>query len=319
MTGAFGYASRNRLSKQAARPSKIFGTRFLPPSVSHCEPFAILAPLRDKSSISHKAATDAKTRSNEIDPWDARCGKIQLRIGKHEVLKKQKLKPQVLRRLNRCMMKKLLPIFLLVFFTMAASGQQPDRWRGLILNESTPNDALKLLGKADKDESSQPLRVFGGVSRWLTKRQKEKIFRVIEFKLGKEQGVQKAVLYFLEDKLVRIMLDLKAGEVSPNGLGTIYGLKLLPMVGALDIAMSPADYERNQGNIYPKSYPTVYYLVGMSEKSFVSGMVGNSSFGSILAKSMGVLDQPNSFPGKVEYIDLISRVLENRDGTDILK
>src|SRR5436190_20578671 len=99
-------------------------------------------------------------------------------------------------------MKKLLPIIFL-FFVAAAFSQQPDRWRGLILSESTPEDAIQVLGKAEKDEANQPLRVFGGVSHWLTKRQKEKIFRVIEFKLGKEQGVQKADMYFLDGKLVR--------------------------------------------------------------------------------------------------------------------
>lgn len=214
-------------------------------------------------------------------------------------------------------MKKLIPIFFL-FLAGVTFAQQPDRWHGLILNESTVGDSVKMLGQATKDENNQSMRVFGGVNRWLTHRQKEKIFRVLEYNLGKE-GVQKAVLYFLDDKLVRLNLDLKSGTVSPNGLGSIYGIKLSPMVGALDIAMSPADYERNQGNIYPKSYPTVYYLAGVSEKSFVSAMVSNSSFGSVFAKSMGIPDQPNSFPGKVEYIDLISRTLENRDGANILK
>lgn len=209
----------------------------------------------------------------------------------------------------------------LVFLVLTAGvvAQQPDRWRELILDKTTPDEAFKVLGKADKDETGQQLRLFGNISKWVTKKQKEKIFRKIEFKLGKDEGVQKAVLYFLDEKLVRIMLDLKAGEVSPNALGRIYGVELAPMVGAMDIAMSPRDFERNQGKVYPKSFPTVYYLVGVSEKSFVSGMVGNASFGSILGKSMGVPDQPGNFPGKVEYIDLISRTLENRDGADILK
>jgi len=119
---------------------------------------------------------------------------------------------------------------------LAVFGQQPDRWRGLILDESTPDDAVKILGASVKDQANQPLRVFGGVNKWLTKRQKEKIFRVVEFRLGENEGVQKAVLYFLEGKLVRLMLDLKKGEVSPNGLGRIYGIELSPMVGRLDLA-----------------------------------------------------------------------------------
>lgn len=212
----------------------------------------------------------------------------------------------------------LVPIacFLL---SLTAFSQQPDRWKGLVLDECTPEDAIKTLGTPFKDQANQQLKAFGNVSRWIAKRQKDKIFRTLEYKFGKDEGVQKAVLYFEDGKLVRIMLDLKAGEISPNALGRLYGIELAPMVGAMDIAMSPKDYERNQGKVYTKSFPTVYYLVGVSEKSFISGMVSNVSFGSVLAKSMGVGDQPGNFPGKVEYIDLISRKLEDRDGADILK
>lgn len=207
----------------------------------------------------------------------------------------------------------------LLTFAKSALGQKPDQWHGLILDQSTPDDAVTALGKPAKDQMNQQLRIFGGVSHWLTKRQKEKIFRVLEFKLG-DAGVQKAFLYFLDDKLVRMMLDLKSGTVSPNGLSNIYGVSFFPMVGSMDLAMYSRNYEQNQGKIYPKTYPTVYYLVAVSERSFVSVMIGNvpSMFGA-LGKSMGVPDEPNSFPGKVEYVDLISRTLENKDGAEILK
>src|SRR3954452_23357334 len=118
-------------------------------------------------------------------------------------------------------MKTLLALLLL---TISISAQSPDRWRGLILDESTPADAIKILGEPQKDKDNQQMRMFGGVSKWLTKRQKEKVFRSQEFKLAKGEGVEKAYLFYLDGKLVRIMLDLKAGEVSPNGLANIYGV-----------------------------------------------------------------------------------------------
>jgi hypothetical protein len=58
------------------------------------------------------------------------------------------------------------------------------------------------------------------------------------------------------------------------------------MVNEIDEALSPRDYERNQGKVYPKSYPTVYYVVAVSDRSFMSGMVDNSGFGSVFKKSM---------------------------------
>jgi hypothetical protein len=38
-------------------------------------------------------------------------------------------------------------------------GAKPDRWRGLILDESTPEDAIKLLGQPKKRCSGQSLRI----------------------------------------------------------------------------------------------------------------------------------------------------------------
>jgi hypothetical protein len=38
-------------------------------------------------------------------------------------------------------------------------GAKPDRWRGLILDESTPEDAIKLLGQPKKDGLGQSLRI----------------------------------------------------------------------------------------------------------------------------------------------------------------
>lgn len=216
-------------------------------------------------------------------------------------------------------MKIISLVLLVLLSTLSLKAQQPDQWRGLVLDQATPEDAIKVLGKPEKDKPNESLRIFGGVANWLTKKRKEKVFRRLEFSLGKESGVQKAYLSFLDNKLVLMTLDLKSGEVGPNGLSNIYGIEFSPLIGSLALAMFEKDYERNQGKIYPKSYPTVYDLVGISDRSFVSAMVSNSSFGSILGKSMGIPATPNNFPGKVEFVDLVSKSLANRDGADILK
>jgi hypothetical protein len=196
-----------------------------------------------------------------------------------------------------------------------ADGPMPDRWRGLVLDQSTPEDAIRILGAPEKDKPSG-VAVFR-IKNWLSKQAREKVFRTLEFK--KPAGIDKASLSFLDGKLVAISLDVKKG-ISPNGLANIYGVDFQPAVGALDIAFNPRDYERNQGRVYPKTYPTVYSLVAASEKSFIDAMVSNvPSFGGAFARTMGVPDQPGSFPGRVEFITLVSRRLENRDGADVLK
>lgn len=194
-------------------------------------------------------------------------------------------------------------------------GPKPDRWRGLVLNESTTEDAIRILGQPAKDSmnriSAEP------INNWLTKKRKDKIFRTLEFK--KPEGVDKALLYFLDGKLIAIMLNVKKG-ISPEGLSNIYGIQFQPVVSAFDLAMRPRDFERNQGKIYPKTYPTIYHMVAVSEQSFITATIGNvPGFGRVLAQGAGIPDKPGSFPGRVDFITLISRTLENRDGADVLK
>ncbi len=221
------------------------------------------------------------------------------------------------------MKKQILPaVFLLVSLTPVLLAQEsdrplPDRWHGLTLNEATPEDAVKSLGTPAKDALSSldanPL------NQWITKKRKQKIFRTLEFKKP-VAGVEKAWLAFLDGKLVSVTLDMKEGVVSPNGLSAIYGIEFRPVISQANLGFSPRDYERNQGQIYPKTYPTVYHLTATSERSFVIAMIGNvPSFGGAFAKGLGVPDKPGSFPGKVSFIQLISRALENKDGVEALK
>lgn len=212
---------------------------------------------------------------------------------------------------------KTLSLILLLTVSVCAqdSGAQPDRWRGLVLDQSTPADAVRVLGNPSSDRAGK-INVFR-IHSWLTKRTKEQVFRTLEFK--KPEGIDKARLSFLDNKLVAIDLDVKEG-ISPAGLSNIYGIEFQPMVGAVDVAFHPRDYERNQGRVYPKTYPTVYSMVAVSERSFIDAMIGNvPSFGGVLAKSMGVPDQPGTFPGRVEFITIVSRTLENKDGSNVLR
>lgn len=223
------------------------------------------------------------------------------------------------RRALSISMAAIVTILALVFLVASSYSQEPDRWRGMILDESTPDDAIKAFGKPKKDGIDKFI-FYGAVGNSLSKRTKEKIFRHLRYEFGKKEGVQMAVLTFLEDKLVGVLLDVKSGEVNPNGLANIYGVPFTPAIGALDLAFFPKNTEINQGRAYPKTYPTVYDLVGPAEKSIVVAMISNvpSVFGA-LGKSMGLPDTPGTFPGKVEMMWLISRKLENKDGADFLK
>lgn len=179
-------------------------------------------------------------------------------------------------------------------------GPKPDRWRSLILDESTPDDALKALGRPAKDKTTEGSK---GVSRTMR-------FKNLE-------GVSETQLIFQKDRLVVISLK-PSKKIDAKVIPNIYGVEFEPRVSGLEEAINPRDYERHKGRVYPKTYPAVYELVSVTARSRVSCLVANNSFGSILKQSAGVRDE-GEFPGHVVLIQLVSRTLDDRKGADILK
>jgi hypothetical protein len=219
-------------------------------------------------------------------------------------------------------MKNALALSLVIFLAVSAYPQEqdkplPDRWHGLIIDQSTPDDAIKLLGPPKKDRDGG-LRTYP-LNERLTLDHNSKGFRKLYYE--KLPGVEHVEIVFKDNKLVAIEIhpeqSIPAGNV-PN----LYGLEFTPKIGKGDQLFNPKDYESNRGNTYPKNYPVAYNLVAQTEKTFISAFVSNSSVGSILLGSRRGKTGENDlggFPGKVEFIQIISRTLENRAGADVLK
>lgn len=210
-------------------------------------------------------------------------------------------------------MKTLILALLLLCLFVNASAQESDRWHGLTLDQSTTGDAVRLFGKPKTDRVS-PLSA-APVESWVSSKRKQKVFRTLEYK-NPASGVEKAWIFFLDDRLVSIMLDMKEGTVSPNALSNIYGTPFRPIFDSLTLALSPRDFQRDRGEVYARSYPVNYYLAGVTERSFVTAVVYNSVG---VGKMLGLPDGQGSFPGKVAFVQLISRTMENRDGADALR
>ncbi len=212
---------------------------------------------------------------------------------------------------------------LLLFFAASDSSSQSaiqeaprsDRWRGLVLDQSTPADAKRVLGDAASDK---PDRLFiSHVNKWFQPGLNKKSLRKIAF--GRVEGFDKVDLYFREGKLVVIQLDPHE-KIAPTALPRIYGIEFAPFVSGLDEAFNPRQFERNQGKVYPKTFPDFYSLVAVSPASVVAAYVANTGFGSMMKQGLGVTDTAGGgFPGTVHHIQLISRTLENRQGADLLK
>lgn len=221
-------------------------------------------------------------------------------------------------------MKSLFTLAFILCFIFNTYGQtdetqsnsdspQPNRWRGLIIDEATPDDAIKLLGEPKKDKTDS-LKIFG-IQDWLTKDIKQKKYRILGYE--KPEGLDYVLLGFLDDKLVFIKLDPK--KLPTNALTRAYGIEFAPNFKGINVAFNPKNYERNQGKVYPENYPAIYDMIAVSEKTFLCAAVDNGGFGSILKEAMGVPDSTISFPGKVMYLQIVSRKLENLDGVDQLR
>lgn len=110
------------------------------------------------------------------------------------------------------------------------------------------------------------------------------------------EGFKDVKLAFRNDKLVSITLEPK--ELVVNALPRSYKAKFVYLSDKFAESASPQDFERNQGRTYPKSYPTVYFLMHKADPSYVFAMIANNSFGSILGKCMGAKMPLNRFPAK---------------------
>ncbi|MGE0131863.1 MAG: hypothetical protein AB7U82_27585 [Blastocatellales bacterium] len=211
------------------------------------------------------------------------------------------------------MIKSVVCVVLCISFALAQEGAKLDRWRGLVIDEATPEAAIEALGKPSSDKVDR-LRVFDVDSKWISKRIEQKIFRRLEFKAD---GVDKATLSFLDNKLVMIELDPK-DKPDASALARIYGIDFLPRISGFQLAVNPRDYERREGRIYPKIYPSVFSIVAVTDRVFVGVLISNAGFGAALRGSAGIPDA-GAMPGKVERIQIISRRLENKDGAEALK
>src|SRR5712671_6028890 len=100
-----------------------------------------------------------------------------------------------------------------------------DGWNSLTLDKSTPEDAIRMLGQPLSDKFDE-LR-FRVIDKWITPRQKQKIFRVLTYKdVGEVKEVE---LAFLENKLVRIHIEYELKQLPVGDLKQKFGADFVPI------------------------------------------------------------------------------------------
>lgn len=199
-----------------------------------------------------------------------------------------------------------------ILLPVAAAAQSPEQWRGLVLGQSTPADAIQVLGEPVKDGSCKLF--LRQIEKWFS----ADIRKSLRCQVYKQvDGFDKASLFYHQDCLMVIELDFD-DQIDPNGLHNIYSVQFAPYVGRLELS-DRRNFERHAGQVYPIHYPIEYSLVAVAPESILRAHVQYVGIGSVLTKTARIPDSTARFPGKVGLLQLISRKMENRDGADLLK
>ena len=165
-------------------------------------------------------------------------------------------------------MPRFVPLLYLVLLAANAfaqsSGPRADGFRGLMLNQTTSEEAVRILGQPAADKTDR-LDV-AKLSKWLDPKHKQKIFRQLSFKnIGDFSQIH---LSFLENKLVMIDLEFKK-ILFPARLNDLFGLEFA-VIGA---QQGPSDLPNEPGKypvrFIPIFYPFNYNMIGISDKTFI--------------------------------------------------
>ncbi len=125
---------------------------------------------------------------------------------------------------------------------------RPDRWRGMVLNVSSPDNAIRLFGTPSSDKDRIALDLPRPLS-WLSDKHKEKIFRTLTYK--KLHDYKQVQLSFLDNKLVLISLEAPNAEleenwIDPDDLEVLFGVTFKPHKRKYNSNLpSPSEFQAN--------------------------------------------------------------------------
>lgn len=104
--------------------------------------------------------------------------------------------------------RRFLLLFCLGLFASAAAAQQADKWLGLKINETTPEQAIAILGRPTTDSNAGFATIW--IDRLLTRNIEKPIFRVLKYgpRNDPDMGTQAG---FLDGKLV--YLNVTPGDL----------------------------------------------------------------------------------------------------------
>ena len=209
---------------------------------------------------------------------------------------------------------------------------QSDGWRGFVLDVSTPEDAIRILGKPSKDEDKESVRIWG-IDNWLSGKEKQKVFRTLSYKWGKAKGAEFVELAFLDGSLAVITLQelptpdrRQAGWIDPDDLAKIFAIPFKPRKREASKNLPPLSEFQSAAPTELSKYESYYNVLGIADKSFIVALVDNDkdisgyvgifgpdpTAGSREKEKKSIrkgIDAGGKYPGYVSSLKIISRRL----------
>lgn len=173
-----------------------------------------------------------------------------------------------------------------------------NEWNGLKIGQSSPAEAIHLLGHPRRN-SRQKLRIVR-IGKWITSEQRQRVWRALEYRdvRADRRRYKKVYLYFRTQRMVMVQLEAR-GKNRPLA-------RTMPCL--LDLCFTVLPFEsagprEGSGMGNDKRLPR-YALVAATPRMFVSAEVKVSIF----AEGDG---ERVELPGYVKKLQFISRSLEN--------
>ena len=204
-------------------------------------------------------------------------------------------------------------------------------WYGLVIDKSTPEDAVKLFGKPRKRKTNKRLEILRATS-WLSGKYDEKVFTTLSYRNLKVFWSVK--FGFLDNKLVLVSMEKKdptlrgaRGWIDPDDLGSIFDLEFKPYRRKLGKTRPGPIEFRDKAPKYLKKKEHYYFwydMMAVGEDTFVIAIANNDKnlIGGTLipsdptdlgkARARKVINSKGVYPGYVQGIQIISRVLEKK-------
>ena len=193
----------------------------------------------------------------------------------------------------------ILTLLLGLLTANTANANDTAVWRGLLLDSSTIEDAIRAAGKPSK-QKVEKLKITGEKGG---KANSNRNVDVVEFK--KIDEWQKVSLQFLDGKLFKAKFWPKNKTMPASELPERHGSDFVAVEGfAKGVPLSV--FEGQKQPDVPRVYPPLYFMVSSMPDRNIVAEINNGSWKTLWN---GSFNRPTikMFPGFVESIEIVSR------------